>query len=144
MKHLQRILLIDDSETDNFIHCRRFNKLGMAEQIEVCTNGRLGRDYLTTPTAGGHFPRPDLLFLDINMPVMDGWEFLEAYRYLPDHQRATVTVALLTTAVGEEYVQRAYSYGVVNAHEAKPLSSDKLGKLMQRFFPNCLLQQPVD
>lgn len=141
MKKLKRILLIDDSETDNFIHRRRFDKFGMVEQVEIRTDGRQGLDYLTTPCAEGHYPHPDLLFLDINMPIMDGWEFLEAYRDLPTEQRATVTVALLTTAAGEGDMNRAYGYGVVDAHEAKPLTNDKLGKLMQRFFPDHVAQQ---
>jgi CheY-like chemotaxis protein len=141
MKKLKQILLIDDSETDNFIHHRRFDKLGMAEHVTVCTDGRQGLDYLTAPATDGRYPHPDLLFLDINMPVMDGWEFLDAYRHLPDDQRATVTVALLTTAAGEGDMERAYSYGVVDTDEAKPLTNDKLGKIMQRFFPDHVTQQ---
>ena len=136
MKKLRSILLIDDSEADNFIHSRRFVRMDIAEEVVVRNDGRQGLDYLHTPLPDGSFPRPDLLFLDINMPVMDGWQFLDEYSNLPVNRRATVTVAMLTSSVGDSDYSRAYSYPAVDAHEAKPLSKDKLRSLLQQFFPS--------
>ncbi|CAH1002337.1 hypothetical protein LEM8419_03244 [Neolewinella maritima] len=136
MKKLGRILLIDDSEADNFIHLRRFRKLKIADEVVVRMNGREGLDYLTTPLPDGSYPRPDLLFLDINMPVMDGWSFLDTYQKLPAAHRARVTIALLTSSKGDAESIRADSYTVLDGHESKPLHRDLIHRLLITFFPD--------
>ncbi len=135
MKKLGSILLVDDSKADNFIHSRRLARLEIAEEVIVCSDGRQALDYLCTTRPDGTYPRPDVLFLDINMPIMDGWQFLEEYSQLPAERRATVTVAMLTSSVGESDYARAYSYSVLDAHEAKPLSKEKIRALLHQYFP---------
>ena len=135
MSRLKRILIVDDSETDNFIHRRRLRKLGLAQEIVVHVNGRTALDYLTAADAAGEFPGPDLLFLDINMPVLDGWGFLDSYQELPPAQRAAVTIVMLTSVVGEMDHQRAYGYSVVDGHTQKPLARENLAEIFDRFYP---------
>ncbi len=134
-KKLGSILLIDDSEADNFIHSRCFGRMEIAEEVVIRTDGRQGLDYLHTSLPDGGFLRPDLLFLDINMPVMDGWQFLDEYRHLPDERRAVVTVVMLTSSIGDSDYSRASGYSVIDAHETKPLSKEKIRSLLKRFFP---------
>ena len=136
MNKLGRILLIDDSEADNFIHARRFGKMNIAEEVVVRANGQEGLDYLTTPLPTGQYPQPDLLFLDINMPVMDGWTFLDTYQHLPDEHRARVTIAMLTSSVGDSDYARAHAYAVLDGHEAKPLQKEKIRVLLGSHFPH--------
>ncbi|WP_170067597.1 response regulator [Neolewinella xylanilytica] len=124
-------MLVDDSETDNFIHSRRLTKMGIAERIVIRADGKQGLDYLTTVDPDG---RPDILFLDINMPVMDGWEFLDAYQVLPEAQRARVTIVMLTSSVGDSDYSRAHAYATIDGHEAKPLTQEKLRTLLDRHF----------
>ena len=135
MKKLGRILLIDDSEADNFIHVRRLSKLQVAEEIVVRQHGQEGLDYLTTLLPDGSYPRPDLIFLDINMPVLNGWGFLDAYQELPDHQRARVVLAMLTNSMGDVDHERARDYAVLDGHEPKPLHKDNVRALLLEFFP---------
>ncbi|MCP9237815.1 response regulator [Lewinella sp. JB7] len=134
MSKLGSILLIDDSDADNFIHCRRLDKMGVAGEVVVRKNGKEGLDYLTTPGAEGRYPCPDLLFLDINMPVMDGWEFLDAYYHVPEECRAAVMVVMLTSSVGDLDYARAREYTTIDAHESKPLTKEKINSLLDRYF----------
>lgn len=135
MKKLGCVLLIDDSDADNFIHTRRLNKMEVAREIVVRANGREGLQYFTTPLPDGSHPtRPDLLFLDINMPVMDGWEFLDEYQNLPEDRRARVTIAMLTSSIGDPDYARSRSYSVVDGHESKPLTKEKITTLLDRHF----------
>ncbi|MGB3798529.1 MAG: response regulator [Lewinella sp.] len=124
-------MLIDDSETDNFIHSRRLKKMELSDQIVIRKDGREGLAYLTEADLVG---RPDLLFLDINMPVMDGWEFLDAYQQLADEKRARVTIVMLTSSVGDTDYSRAHSYETIDGHIAKPLTEEKINALVSRYF----------
>ena len=71
-------MLIDDDEPTNYIHERIIEEVGCTEKIVAIQSGRRALDYLTSKTDGA-YPQPDLIFLDINMPAMTGWGFLEKY-----------------------------------------------------------------
>lgn len=72
MHAINHLLLIDDSEATNNFHSRLLGKLHFATTISICKNGQEALDFLT-----GREPYPGLIFLDLNMPVLDGFEFLE-------------------------------------------------------------------
>lgn len=122
-------MLIDDSDADNFIHERRVKKMGITDRIVVRNDGRQGLEHLRSAE---DCSRPDMLFLDINMPVMDGWEFLDAYEQLPPHNRARVTIVMLTSSVADSDHVRADSYNVIDGKIAKPLTEEKLRELLDR------------
>ena len=73
---LNSILLIDDDIATNFIHTRLIKKTLVVDTIITKLNGEEAMEYLTTKK-DGEYPQPELIFLDINMPVMNGWEFIE-------------------------------------------------------------------
>ena len=80
---LNCILLVDDDEPTNFLNQMVIEELDIAEQIRVAQNGQEALTYLKKTGIGDeNFPLPDLILLDINMPAMNGWEFLERYRKL--------------------------------------------------------------
>ncbi|WP_232826508.1 response regulator [Lewinella sp. IMCC34183] len=111
--------------------------MNIANEIVVRHNGREGLRYFTTPPSDGSTAtRPDLLFLDINMPVMDGWEFLDAYRELPAEQRARVTILMITSSIGEGDQERSRQFTCIDGHEPKPLTREKLRNLLTTHFPD--------
>ena len=74
------VLLVDDAEADNFLHRRAVEAAGLAAEIVTRLDGQTALDYLGDPDTT---EPPALILLDINMPGMTGWEFLDAYRALP-------------------------------------------------------------
>ena len=84
-KKLHCIMLIDDDPATNFYHRIILRDGGWAQKIVEVKNGEEALQYLQTPF-GIDNPRPSLIFLDINMPRMNGWEFLEAYKKLITNQ----------------------------------------------------------
>ena len=80
-KPLKLILLVDDDEATNFLHKIMINDAGCAQGIHVAKNGKEAIEYLTNAIEG-KYPQPDLIFLDINMPVMNGWEFLDEFEQI--------------------------------------------------------------
>ena len=131
-KKFNQVLLVDDSNADNFLHTRLIRKAGITDTIVVKNNGREALDYLTTMVAGA-YPRPDLVFLDINMPGMNGWEFLDAYQTLDEQQKAGIIICMLTTAYSDKDRAKAAEYGLVDMYIGKPLTSEKLMEVCNKY-----------
>ena len=132
------ILLIDDDDATNFIHKILINKILDDVEIPVAINGIVALEYLTR--TGRYEGRNDLLlpciiFLDINMPGMNGWEFLEAYKKLPEKQKAKMTIAMLTTSLNPDDRKRAriYNHEVIQFLN-KPLTKENLEDIIDFYF----------
>lgn len=133
-KKLNNILLIDDSEADNFIHKRVIKKAEVAEKITIKYSGQDALDYLVE-SIDGKYPKPDLVFLDINMPGMDGWEFLDHYDLLPEEKKAGIVVCMLTTSVASRDKIIADSKPIINEFSNKPLTKEMLFNIIEKHFP---------
>ena len=134
-QQLQEILLVDDSHSDNFIHERRIRNMNVTERIVTKYNGREAIDYLSTALSEDTYPAPDLIFLDINMPVMDGWEFLEEYAKLPDEKKARIVLAMLTTSTAAQDKERAQKFHQLSKFITKPLTARDLRVILNEHFP---------
>ena len=133
MSTIRSILLVDDNRATNFLHVRTLRKSGLVENVHTAHNGQEALEYLTTEV-NGSYPRPDLIFLDINMPTMNGWEFLSAYRRLPLEQRGNIVVVMLTTSLNPDDMQRARSIEEVNEYAQKPLTPETLMEIVGKYF----------
>lgn len=140
MKKLNCILLIDDNHHTNYFNKRLINKMDLAYEVFDVENGKQGLDFLTNQgkyaNNGTTYPQPALILLDINMPVMDGWEFLEAYHGLPVAQKGEILIVMLTTSPNPDDFQKAAAIPEVNEFRQKPLSADMLVDIFQRYFPD--------
>jgi len=139
-KKLNCILLIDDDEPTNFLNKMTVEQSGYAEHVQVVQSGQEALDYLTA--SGKHKDtgplRPDLIFLDINMPAMDGWEFLDQYRRLPRDNKAEVILIMLTTSLNPDDEVRTRDCPEIAGFENKPLLESRLKFLIRKFFGNDL------
>lgn len=134
MEKLAGVLLVDDNSTANFLNELILTKMEVAEHIAVAENGAealalLARAY----AAPAGSPYPALILLDVNMPVMDGTAFLEAYQKLPESQQRASVVVLLTTTVHERELARLRELPVAGL-VSKPLNRDKINSLLHEHF----------
>ena len=132
---LNCILLIDDSAADNFLHSRVIRKAEVTERVVDYADAREALAFLQEEVEGGHYPKPDIIFLDINMPGMDGWEFLDEYHRLPESCKAGVVICMLTTSFAEKDRLKAEEYDLAKGYTNKPLTKDKLMELIQSHYP---------
>jgi CheY-like chemotaxis protein len=136
MKKLSGILLIDDDETTNFLNERLLSKMNLSDNVRVFKNGKQAFDFLYN-VSHSHYEgntqdyfHPELIFLDINMPVMDGFEFLDLYKRLNAGFRDKITLVVLTTSTHPEDTLRTQHHSA--SYLTKPLSSEKIKKLLTR------------
>ncbi|MEP7264492.1 MAG: response regulator [Bacteroidota bacterium] len=133
-KKLNCILLVDDDPDDNFYHQIIINELNIVNHIDVVINGIEAIAYLKKED---RIP-PDLIFLDLNMPKMNGWEFLEKYKQLNNAKKAKVLIVILTTSANPDDLKRAKEIQEVTGFETKPLSKELLKGILQQHFQDYL------
>jgi CheY-like chemotaxis protein len=136
------VLLIDDDEPTNYISKMVVDAVGCAETIEIATSGQMALQYLTSTIESGRqdtgFPKPDLIFLDINMPAMNGWEFMEKYNALEDCQKGNIVIIMLTTSLNPDDRWKSGKLPHISGFENKPLTQQKLDDILGRFFPEAI------
>jgi CheY-like chemotaxis protein len=135
---LMCILFIDDDEPTNFLNKLIVDEMCCAEHVQIVHSGREALEYLTQSGAykndNNSYPRPDLIFLDINMPGMDGWEFLDHYKNLPNNQKGDVVMVMLTTSLNPDDEEAAKQYIEISGFENKPLQPEVIQKILNEFF----------
>ena len=125
MKTYNSILLIDDSDSDNFLHTRIVKKTGITDKIIVKNNGVTALEYLKEQIAVDSTD-PELIFLDINMPGMNGWEFLDEYDKLDEKSKEGIIICMLTTSYATPDIEKAKSNDCIHSFISKPLTTEKL------------------
>ncbi len=131
---LNSILLVDDDEATNFIHQFVIQDHGACKHIVTKLDGQEAFDYLTTPNESG-LPSPDIIFVDINMPKLDGWGFLEKYESEFGSNSSKIIV-MLTTSLNKYDKERAESMNVISEFRNKPLSPEILDEIVEKYFTN--------
>ncbi|AKD55575.1 response regulator [Spirosoma radiotolerans] len=127
------ILLIDDDPDDNFIHQLIIDESDQCDQVRVVTSGTQALTYLQE-TSHPEYSKPDVLFVDINMPGMNGFEFLAEYQQLDAPLKGQVVVVMLTTSISMLDRQRANALPEINMFRSKPLTTTLLNELVATYF----------
>ncbi|MFN5704917.1 MAG: response regulator [bacterium] len=125
-KKINNILLVDDDTVNNFIVINTLNKLAITENIDSVLNGLDGIEYLKAKIETNKELIPSVIFLDINMPIMDGWEFLEEFELFSEEVKNHCNIYMVSSSVYEEDILKSKQYKSVIDFISKPLMSDKI------------------
>ncbi len=129
MATFKSVLLVDDSRASNFMHREMIREADFAERVDVALDGEEALEFLRNGDLASEFFPPSVIFLDINMPRMDGFEFLEACKALPDVQRRSTIIVMVTTSLNPNDRERAIATGMVRDFHSKPLSVASLQQM---------------
>lgn len=124
-----RFLLIDDDDVNNFL-TKEFLKLYVPNAITAeAVSGQAGIDYLQSLVNSLDI-LPEIILLDINMPVMDGWDFLDAFEQLNYPAKSSIRIFMYTSSVYHEDFEKAKTYASVSNIFSKPLDQAKIQEMV--------------
>jgi CheY-like chemotaxis protein len=128
-KKLKCVLLVDDDGTTNFINYRIIYKLNIAEKIHTEINGEKALNFLQFYSENNHNNCPELIILDLKMPVLDGFGVLEYLQIKKFANKDRVKIIVLTTSMYAEDLQILKRFNV--EYISKPLTERKFLNLLE-------------
>ncbi len=141
---LNSILLVDDNAATNLVHHKIILKSGITDHVFVCRSGEEAFDFLIgcnaeTDISAKARKMPDLILLDINMPGMSGWDFMEEYEQI-NLIGYEPMIFMLTTSYNPDDNFKADAHEYVQGFLNKPLTIDMLKRVVERYFNEKMLK----
>jgi CheY-like chemotaxis protein len=130
---LKCVMLVDDNHDDNFFHEREIKKNNLATIVITKNTGLEALEYLKSKKNITDM-HPDLIFLDINMPGMNGWEFLKEYNRLDKELQSQIIIIMLTTSDNPDDESKAKTWDFVSDYITKPLTKEIMGDIIKNYF----------
>lgn len=115
----KKVLLVDDDDIANILHAKTLRKNNFCEEIGTAENGEVALSLIKDA------PFPDILFLDLKMPNMDGFDFLKNFEHLPSEITTRVAIFILTSSISKLDYERVKDYKI-KGYLNKPLNAEKL------------------
>jgi CheY-like chemotaxis protein len=130
MKPVKYVFLVDDDKLFVFLTKKTIEATNFDGNIKEFGDGREAIDYLKE-IAFTQQELPDVIFLDLSMPVMDGWEFLEEYMLIDPVIRKNITLYICSSSISPHDIERAKNIGAVSDFIIKPISKEKFIEMLK-------------
>ena len=106
---VKKVLLVDDDHISNFINTRVLSRLGIIKELHTALNGQDALKQINESDLNG---LPEVIFVDLNMPVMDGFQFIEAFSKLDHTKTDNVKIIVVTSSEDPKDMKRAKLLGI--------------------------------
>jgi len=123
MKKINLACLIEDDPIHVFLTQKYIEMIGKVENLMICSNGKEAFDKLSAIITAGNV-LPELILLDLNMPIWDGWQFLDEFTKIPIEEK--VIIYILTSSNNPEDLKKAAEYNLASNYLVKPITLDNL------------------
>ncbi|MGI8952372.1 MAG: response regulator [Chitinophagaceae bacterium] len=133
MSKFSKILLVDDDVITVMICKRMFQITDFADEVVSLTNGQDALNYIKNNLHHAE-QLPDIIFIDLNMPVMNGWEFLERFKRLRLPENKMPIIYILSSTVDSSDQMKGLSYSFVKNFFSKPLTKEHLQNIKQKLL----------
>jgi CheY-like chemotaxis protein len=127
---MNKFYIIDDEEIFNFLNTEVIHHIDATSKINEFTSALDAIDFLKESISSSDFELPDYIFLDVRMPEMNGFEFLDEIQKLPSDIFSKTKLFMLSSSLDERDVNKALSYSIVKGFLSKPLSEENLKSII--------------
>ncbi len=128
-KVFEKIYLIDDDPIYLFVVKKLITEQKFSQVVTTFENGKLAMDSLLELEALSE-SKPNLIFLDLSMPVMNGWEFLDSFKTAPIQNKEKIKIMVMSSSINPTEIDMIKSYSIVEDYIVKPLTPADLQKLL--------------
>ena len=135
MNKIHSSCIIDDDPIFIYGTKRIMKEIHFCDSILVYNNGQDAIEGLTELTVNGD-ALPSVIFLDLNMPIMNGWEFLELFTKIPNTTLSEITVYIISSSVDPRDLEKVKNYKIVNNYILKPLTPKDLEGVVEAIEDN--------
>jgi CheY-like chemotaxis protein len=126
---MKRIFLIDDDPIFVFLAMKILETVDKTVKIDIFADGELAIDHLNAVRQIKEL-LPDIIFLDLNMPVLDGWGFLEQYSVIYSGLIKEIKLYILTSSISPEDIAHASEYPLISGYLIKPMEKEKMEEIV--------------
>ncbi|MCM8569529.1 response regulator [Gramella jeungdoensis] len=130
MKKIDCTWIVDDDPIFLYYMRRIMRSLDAFEDVKICENGREALKDLKKASKIDNRSIPNLIFLDLNMPVMDGWQFLDELQKM--EKSKDIIIYIVTSSVDPSDKEKASAYDFVEDYIVKPLKADNLKNIISK------------
>lgn len=123
---IKEIMFIDDDEIVKLVGVKVLKRIGYTNQISYFNNGIEALENILSRISGNELiveSQPVLILLDINMPKMNAWEFLDEFTKIDPKWKCKFKVVIVTSSFNPEDKSKAFSYSEIADYTNKPLSA---------------------
>ena len=131
MKHIKNLALVDDDELFVFLTKMTIDETNLVDMIKVFRNGLDAINFLKE-NSNNQEQLPELILLDLSMPVMDGWQFLEEYIKLKPRIGKKITIYIVSSSISPKDLGKAKSISEVSDYIIKPITKEALIEIIKK------------
>ena|SRR2546428_8450893 len=131
MKSIDNLCVIDDDKVCQFIIKTYAAKRSLAKNMQLFTDASDALQYLKNVSTD---PKrlPDMILLDINMPIMDGWTFLDEFQKIRKGMRKDIIINMITSSIHEDDMLKSKSYSDISGFYVKPINEQLIMDMFEQ------------
>jgi two-component system, chemotaxis family, chemotaxis protein CheY len=134
IESIDRVLVIDDNEIDALICAKTFQKFNESIQVQSFLGANEALKYLQDKFSKNPEELPDLILLDLYMPLMDGWLFLQEYKKIVEQSNKKIVLLMASSTTFDSDFSQMKNYKEVSGHISKPITIDKIHQIVEKYF----------
>lgn len=131
MTTLKNLTIVDDDDIFVFLTTKIIEQTNLVDLIKVFGNGLDAINFLKE-NKNNVDALPDIILLDLSMPIMNGWQFLEKYNKLNPTIGKKITIYICSSSISPDDITRAKTISEVSDYIIKPITKDKLIDLIKK------------